>query len=79
MTAFPDMVVSFDALVPTEFGTEFHWTLEGRNTGPAGTGNRVRISGYELWQLGTDRLIARSEGHFDVDEYERQLMLGFQE
>lgn len=76
MTAFPDMVVSFDALVVKDTGTEFHWTLTGTNTGPGGTGNRVRITGYELWRIGPDGLIAESKGHFDVDEYQRQLQPG---
>src|SRR5437870_13177366 len=51
MTTFPDMVVTFDKLEPQPNGTEFHWTLTGMNTGPGGTGKRVRISGYELWKI----------------------------
>ena len=46
------------------------------NTGPGGTAKRVRISGYELWKIGNDGLIAESKGHFDSAEYERQLMHG---
>ena len=70
---FPDMVVTFDKLENTPTGTEFHWTFTGTNTGPSGTGNRVRISGYELWKIDNDGLIAESKGHFDAAEYERQL------
>lgn len=73
MTTFPDMVVTFDKLEPLGDRTEFHWTLTGTNTGPDGTGNRVRISGYELWKFGPDGLIAETKGHFDAAEYERQL------
>src|SRR5580765_8465268 len=40
---FPDMIVTFDKLENTPNGTEFHWTFIGTNTGPGGTGNRVRI------------------------------------
>lgn len=76
MTAFPDLVVTFDRLAPSEQGTEFHWTLTGTNTGPGGTGNRVRISGYELWRLGADGLIAESRGFFDEDEYDSQIRHG---
>jgi SnoaL-like polyketide cyclase. len=72
MTTFPDMVVTFDKLEPQPNGTEFHWTLTGTNTGP-GAGKRVRISGYELWKIDNDGLIAESKGHFDSAEYERQL------
>src|SRR5213595_411418 len=70
MTTFPDMVVTFDKFESKPNGTEFHWTLTGTNTGPGGTGKRVRISGYELWQIGDDGLIAESLGHFDSAEYE---------
>ena len=77
MTTFPDMIVTFDKLVaPAENATAFHWTLTGTNSGPAGTGKRVRISGYELWQTGDDGLIVESKGHFDAADYERQLKHG---
>ena len=73
MTTLPDMIVTFDKLEPRPNATAFHWTLIGTNTGPGGTGKSIRISGYELWQIGDDGLIAQSEGHFDSAEYERQL------
>ena len=73
MTTFPDMVVTFDKLESQPNGTAFHWTLTGTNTGPGGTGKRVRISGYEVWKIDNDGLIAESKGHFDSAEYERQL------
>ena len=34
------------------------------------------ISGFELWKIDNDGLIAQSEGHFDSGEYERQLKHG---
>jgi len=73
MTTFPDMVVTMNKVVHDEEGTKFHWTLTGTNTGPGGTGKRVRISGYELWKIDNDGLIGESKGHFDSAEYERQL------
>jgi steroid delta-isomerase-like uncharacterized protein len=73
MTTFPDMIVTFDKVAHDEEGTKFHWTLTGTNTGPGGTGKRVRISGYELWKIDNDGLIGESKGHFDSAEYERQL------
>jgi uncharacterized protein (TIGR02246 family) len=76
MTTFPDMIVTFDKLEPGGDATAFHWTLVGTNTGPGGSGKRVRISGYELWKIGTDGLIAESKGLFDAAEYERQLKHG---
>ena len=75
MTTFPDMIVTFDKLEPRGDRTAFHWTLTGTNTGPGGTGKPVRISGYELWKIDNDGLIAESKGHFDTAEYERQLKL----
>src|SRR5690242_10465436 len=66
MRDFPDMTVTFDKLEPRADGTAFHWTLTGTY---AGTGNHVRISGYELWKIDNAGLIAESSGHFDVAEY----------
>ena len=43
---------------------------------PGGTGQRVRISGFEVWKIGDDGLIAESEGHFDSAAYKRQLERG---
>jgi uncharacterized protein (TIGR02246 family) len=73
MRDFPDMVVTMDDVSGDSEGTKFHWTLIGTNTGPGGTGRGVRISGYELWKMDNDGLIAESKGHFDGAEYERQL------
>lgn len=73
MRDFPDMNVTMDDVSREPDGTVFHWTLTGTNTGPGGAGKRVRISGYELWKVDNDRLIAESKGHFDSAEYERQL------
>lgn len=77
MTAFPDMQVLMDDLVARDDGrAEYHWTLVGTNTGPGGTGNRVRISGFEEWTMGEDGLVAESQGRYDQAEYDRQLGQG---
>src|SRR5438045_2018458 len=76
MRDFPDMIVTFDKLEPKSNATAFDWTLTGTNTGPGGTGKRVRISGHELWKISNNELIAESKGHFDGAEYERQLKHG---
>ena len=73
MSAFPDMVVTMDGISIEDNQAVFRWTLTGTNTGPGGTGNAVRISGYEEWTMGTDGPIADSKGHFDEAEYQRQL------
>ena len=76
MTTFPDLKVVMDGLLLQEDGAEYHWTLSGTNTGPGGTGHRVRVSGCEKWRMGADGLIASSQGHFDAVEYRRQLEHG---
>ncbi|HXY50031.1 MAG TPA: ester cyclase [Terriglobales bacterium] len=76
MTVFPDMQVIMDKLLLQGDRAEYHWTLIGTNAGPKGTGHRVRVSGFELWQIGEDGLIASSQGYFDAAEYQRQLEQG---
>lgn len=73
MAAFPDMVVRLDSLRQENGQTVFHWTWTGTNTGPGGTGKAVNLRGYERWTIGANGLIAKSDGHFDNDEYQRQL------
>ena len=73
MVAFPDMVVRLDSLRQEKDQTIFHWTWTGTNTGPGGTGKAVNLRGYERWTIGANGLIAKSDGHFDDDEYQRQL------
>jgi steroid delta-isomerase-like uncharacterized protein len=75
MTAFPDIQVIFDGLRIEDDRPVYHWTLTGTNNGPGGTGRAVRISGYEVWQVSADGLIAKSLGHFDADDYRQQLGL----
>jgi hypothetical protein len=76
MSAFPDLRVRMDQLVPAGDRVEYYWTLTGTNTGPGGTGRVVRISGFESWLIGADDLIRQSLGSFDADEYERQISGG---
>jgi len=76
MTALPDMVVAMDSIRVEPNLIEFHWTLVATNTGPGGTGNAVRVSGFEEWTIDSDGLIAASQGHFPDAEYARQLEHG---
>jgi predicted ester cyclase len=73
MTVFPDLQVSMDDLLLEGDRATYHWTLTGTNTGPGGTGRTVRISGYEIWQMGAEGLIDNSQGRFDSEDYRRQL------
>jgi hypothetical protein len=76
MTAFSDLKVTMDDLRVCPAHTEYHWTLTGINTGPGGTGHKICIRGLEKWSIGTDGLIASSQGYFDAAEYQRQLQQG---
>jgi hypothetical protein len=73
MTAFPNLQILMDDVVVQVDCVEYRWTLIGTNNGPGGSGHRVHISGFEQWQIGTDRLIASSLGHFDTSDYLRQI------
>ena len=72
MDSFPDLQVLLDEVRQGPEGLEYHWTLDGTH---AQTGNHVRVSGYELWQLGED-VIQKSDGHFDQTEYDKQVANG---
>ncbi len=50
MTAFPDLRVLMDDLVPRSGGAVYRWTLLGTNTGPGGkraAGSHQRIRGVD--------------------------------
>jgi hypothetical protein len=73
MAAFPDLRVEMDELRSQGTTPEYHWTLTGTNTGTGGTGQTVRISGFEEWTIGGDGLIAASLGHYDQADWDRQV------
>ncbi|HEY2472303.1 MAG TPA: ester cyclase [Terracidiphilus sp.] len=76
MTAFPDLRVAMDRLIFSGERVEYHWTLTGTNTGPGGSGRRVRVSGFESWKINSGGLIVDSQGHFDASDYDRQITGG---
>jgi nuclear transport factor 2 (NTF2) superfamily protein len=76
ISAFPDIQVFMDDVVFKDETVEYHWTFTGTNTGPGGTGKPVRISGFEEWMFGDHGLVVESQGHYDQDEYARQLEHG---
>lgn len=73
MIVFPDLRVTMDDLRLLNGRLQYHWTLTGTY---AANGNPVCISGFEIWELDPDGLIASSEGHFDAADYDRQLRAG---
>lgn len=74
--ALPDMQVFFRYIVADGDQIEYHWTFTGTNTGPGGTGNAVRMDGFESWTIDQAGLIAVSIGSYDAEEYARQLAEG---
>lgn len=73
MTDFPDLDVRCDRLAFVEGELRWHWTMKGTNTGPRGTGKAILISGYESLVIGEDGLIVSAHGHFDQQDWGRQL------
>jgi hypothetical protein len=76
MAEFPDLAISVDHVHVAGGSVFWVWTLTGTNTGAGGTGNRVRISGIEVWAMGPLGLAANAVGHYDAVEYDRQLAGG---
>ena len=70
---FPDLVVRLDNVRAAGNHAVFLWTLEGTNSG---TGNRVKVSGWEAWRLSDEVRVMESDGRFDAVEYERQIREG---
>ncbi|MGI9373231.1 MAG: SgcJ/EcaC family oxidoreductase [Hyphomicrobiales bacterium] len=75
-TDFPDLVLTMDELRCGGSQAIFLWTLEGTNSGPGGTGNFVRLSGWQNWMLTDDLLIKKADGGYDAEEYDRQVREG---
>ena len=74
MTAFPDLEVYMDDLLEKPGKVIYKWTLDGTNSGPGGTGKRVRISGFEEWRIGGDGLVAapfRAAGRESQNDQQR--------
>lgn len=73
MVAFPDLHLDLGGVEEVAGRVRYHWTLSGTNTGPGGTGRRVRISGFEDWLFNDSGLVQDSIGSFDAEDYARQL------
>ena len=73
MEAFPDMELTMDSLTVENGTYRYYWTFRGSNTGPEGTGNKVDFSGFEEWTMNDQRLVKKSVGTYDAEDYQRQL------
>ena len=76
MDAFPDLNVSVDHVLVAGDAVFWAWTITGANNGPGGTGHRVRVSGIEVWTIGSSGLVSNSIGYHDADTYDRQVAHG---
>ena len=67
------LVVRMDDIRTSGTHAVYLWTLVGTNSGPDGTGNHVQVSGWEYWRYSESGLVAESAGHFDADDYQKQV------
>ncbi|MES0880378.1 DUF1348 family protein [Roseibium sp. SCP14] len=70
MADFPDLVLTCDTVLAADHHMIYAWTFEGHHKA---TGNPVRFSGWEEWDLDDDLKVAKSLGWYDVADYERQI------
>ncbi len=70
MAAFPDLKLTCDFCRLAGDHAVYGWTLEGHH---AETGNRVKASGWEEWELNEECRITNSLGWFDAEDYVAQV------
>lgn len=70
---FPGLAVHLDLARVAGNSAVFLWTLEGKHSG---TGNQVKVHGWEAWLLSDDVRVITSDGRFDAVEYDRQIQEG---
>jgi nuclear transport factor 2 (NTF2) superfamily protein len=70
MSDFPDLILTCDTVLAADHHMTYAWTFEGRHKS---TGNLVKFSGWEEWDLDSDLKVSKSLGWYDVADYERQV------
>ena len=65
----PDLELTCDDVRAAGDHVAYVWTFTGTH---AGTGNSLRVAGWEEWDLDADGKIASSLGWFDAEDYARQ-------
>lgn len=66
----PDLSLTCDEIRVAGDHAVFVWTFTGHD---AGTGNSLRVRGWEEWDLGADMKVSASRGWFDAQDYARQV------
>ena len=69
----PDLLLTCDDVRASGDHVAYLWTFTGTH---AGSGNKMRVSGWEEWDLDAAGSIARSRGWFDAEDYDRQAAAG---
>ena len=65
----PDLTLECDELRTADDHAVYHWTFTGTHSS---SGKKVRISGWEEWDINEDGTIQTSLGWFDSADYARQ-------
>lgn len=65
----PDLVLMCDDVRSAGTHVAYFWTFTGTH---AATGNGLRVSGWEEWDLDAEGKVVESRGWYDADEYARQ-------
>lgn len=66
----PDLRLACDKVRAAGDHLVYLWTFTGTHSG---TGNKLRIAGWEEWDLDSDLKVQASRGWFDADDYARQV------
>ncbi|MFY0692771.1 MAG: DUF1348 family protein [Paracoccaceae bacterium] len=70
MADFPDLVLTCDSVLVADHHMVYAWTFVGRHKT---TGNQVRFSGWEEWDLDDDLKVVKALGWYDAADYEAQV------
>ena len=65
----PDLTLVCDGVKLAGSHMLYLWTFTGTH---AGTGRKLKITGWEEWELGEDLKVTASRGWFDPEEWVRQ-------
>jgi uncharacterized protein (TIGR02246 family) len=69
----PDLVLTCDEIRVAGEHAIYVWTFTGHD---AGSGNPLRVRGWEEWEIGPDLKIRASRGWYDAADYARQVAGG---
>lgn len=65
----PDLTLVCDGVRVAGAHVAYLWTFTGTH---ASSGNALRVSGWEEWDLDADHKVKASRGWFNADDYARQ-------